>query len=91
MAKARRKGQSTRSKAKKRKTKVAARSAKRARRASASRATARKPQRFVLSHHREEDFDHGLRPYSAYRDLAPATHGRGQAHVIRMTKPFDEK
>ena len=92
MAKARRKGQSTRAKAKKRKTKVAARSAKRARRASASRATARKPQRFVLSHHREEDFDHGLRPYSAYRDLgiAPATNGMVQAHVIRMTKPFDE-
>ncbi len=33
----------------------------------------------------------GLRPYSAYRDLgiAPATSGLVQAHVIRMTKPFD--
>ena len=40
---------------------------------------------------REEDFDQGLRPYSAYRDLglAPATSGKVQAHVIRMTKPFD--
>ena len=91
MAKAKRKAKATRAKTKKR-TKVAAKSAKRARRASASRATARKPQRFVVSHHREEDFDHGLRPYSAYRDLgiAPATNGMVQAHVIRMTKPFDE-
>ncbi len=33
-----------------------------------------------------------MRAYSAYRDLgiAPATGGLVQAHVIRMTKPFDE-
>ena len=50
----------------------------------------RKPQKFAVSHHREEDFDAGLRPYSAYRDLglAIATDGLVQAHVIRMTKPF---
>jgi Cupin domain len=50
----------------------------------------RKPQKFTVSHHREEDFDAGLRPYSAYRDLglAAATAGMVQAHVIRMTKPF---
>ena len=50
----------------------------------------RRPQKFVVSHHREEDFDAGLRAYSAYRDLgiAPATGGMVQAHVIRMTKPF---
>src|SRR5689334_2622909 len=55
-----------------------------------TRAKARKPQRFAVSHHREEDFDQGLRAYSAYRDLglAPATDGLVQAHVIRMTKPF---
>jgi hypothetical protein len=55
-----------------------------------TRAKARKPQRFTVSHHREEDFDLGLRAYSAYRDLglAPATGGMVQAHVIRMTKPF---
>ena len=55
-----------------------------------TRAKARKPQRFTVSHHREEDFDQGLRTYSAYRDLglAPATDGLVQAHVIRMTKPF---
>jgi quercetin dioxygenase-like cupin family protein len=60
---------------------------------SAKRAKARKPQRFTFSHHRDEDFDQGLRPYSAYRDLgiAPATDGMVQAHVIRMTKPFDAK
>ena len=55
-----------------------------------TKAGARKPQRFTVSHHREEDFDQGLRAYSAYRDLgiAPATGGMVQAHVIRMTKPF---
>jgi hypothetical protein len=80
---------------KKRKTKATgARSKKKSKKnpaaRSAARAKARKPQRFVVSHHREEDFDHGLRPYSAYRDLgiAPATGGMVQAHVIRMTKPF---
>jgi quercetin dioxygenase-like cupin family protein len=51
---------------------------------------ARRQQKFTVSHHREEDFDQGLRTYSAYRDLgiAPATGGKVQAHVIRMTKPF---
>jgi quercetin dioxygenase-like cupin family protein len=56
-------------------------------------ARARRPkQTFTVSHQREEDFDAGLRGYSAYRDLgiAPATRGMVQAHVIRMTKPFDE-
>jgi quercetin dioxygenase-like cupin family protein len=58
----------------------------------AKSAPARWPrQLFTVSHLREEDFDHGLRPYSAYRDLglAPATGGKVQAHVIRMTRPFD--
>ena len=55
------------------------------------RAKARPKHKFTVSHHREEDFDQGLRPYSAYRDLgiAPATGGMVQAHVIRMTKPFN--
>jgi hypothetical protein len=56
-------------------------------------ARARRPkQKFTVSHQREEDFDAGLRTYSAYRDLglAPATNGMVQAHVIRMTKPYDE-
>ncbi|HEX5509417.1 MAG TPA: cupin domain-containing protein [Pseudolabrys sp.] len=58
------------------------------------KATSRWPkQHFTVSHLREEDFDHGLRSYSAYRDLglAKATGGRVQAHVIRMTKPFDAR
>jgi quercetin dioxygenase-like cupin family protein len=58
----------------------------------AKSAAARWPrQHFTISHMREEDFDPGLRPYSAYRDLglSPATGGKVQAHVIRMTKPFD--
>lgn len=82
MAKAKRRAKATRAKAKKTKTKAAAKSAARAR--------ARKPQRFTVSDHRDEDFDYGLRPYSAYRDLgiAKATDGMVQAHVIRMTKPF---
>jgi Cupin domain len=93
MAKAKRRA--ARAKAKKRRTRTAARpakSAKGARRARTSRAK-RPPRRFTFSHHREEDFDQGLRPYSAYRDLgiAPATTGMVQAHVIRMTKPFDAK
>ncbi|HET7163748.1 MAG TPA: cupin domain-containing protein [Pseudolabrys sp.] len=83
MAKARKKVQSRR--------KPASRKMKAHRRLKAkTRAKARPKQRFALSHHREEDFDQGLRPYSAYRDLgiAPATGGMVQAHVIRMTKPF---
>ena len=52
-----------------------------------------KKQTFAFSHLREKDFDQGLRPYSAYRDLgfAKATGGQLQAHVIRMTKPFNAK
>ena len=83
MAKARKKVQSRR--------KPASQKTKAPRRLKAkTRAKARPKQRFTLSHHREEDFDQGLRPYSAYRDLgiAPATGGMVQAHVIRMTKPF---
>ena len=73
------------------KKKVAAKKAKRAAPKAAKRAALkRKPQRFTVSHHRDEDFDPGLRAYSAYRDLglAPATGGMVQAHVIRMLPPF---
>ena len=54
------------------------------------RAKARKPQRFTVSHHRDEDFDQGLRTYAKYRDLglAPATAGMVQAHVIKFIPPF---
>jgi hypothetical protein len=56
-----------------------------------TRAKKRPAQKFTVSHPREEDFDAGLRAYSAYRDLgiAAATGGMARAHVIRMTKPFD--
>jgi quercetin dioxygenase-like cupin family protein len=82
MAKVKRKAKAGRPKTKKTKKKVVAKSA--------TPTKTRKPQRFTASHHRDEDFDYGLRPYSAYRDLgiASATHGMVQAHVIRMTKPF---
>jgi len=94
MAMRKRKAKAAKSKAKKVTKKTAAKSAKKsANRVARIRASAkaRKPQRFTVSHHREEDFDQGLRPYSAYRDLgiAPATGGMVQAHVIRMTKPFN--
>ena len=42
-----------------------------------------KPQKFAFSHLREEDFDQGLRPYSAYRDLGFAgdrRQGAGACH-----------
>ena len=90
MAKTRRKANSRKSKSKAGRKKVAA---KRARRASARKRAAprRKPQEFTVSHHRDGDFDAGLRAYSSYRDLgiAAATDGLVQAHVIRMTKPFE--
>jgi quercetin dioxygenase-like cupin family protein len=88
MAKARRKVQPKRGKAKAPGKKAKKAAVKPAR----AKAKARKPQRFTVSHHREEDFDAGLRAYSAYRDLglAAATDGMVQAHVIRMTKPFEE-
>jgi quercetin dioxygenase-like cupin family protein len=54
------------------------------------RAAARPKHKFAFSHHREEDFEQGLRSYAKYRDLglAPATGGMVQAHVIRMLPPF---
>ena len=56
---------------------------------SAKRAKARPKQKFTVSHHREADFDQGLR-YAKYRDLgiALATGGMVQAHVIRFIPPF---
>ena len=55
-----------------------------------TRAKKRPKQKFTVSHHREEDFDQGLRSYAKYRDLglAPATGGMVQAHVIRFIPPF---
>jgi quercetin dioxygenase-like cupin family protein len=83
MAKARKKVQAQRKPARR---KASARRAVKAK----TRVKARPSHKFTVSHHRDEDFDQGLRPYSAYRDLgiAPATSGMVQAHVIRMTKPF---
>jgi hypothetical protein len=53
------------------------------------RSKARPPQRFVVSHHRDEDFQGGLRSYANYRDLgiADATNGMVRAHVIRFLPP----
>ena len=62
-------------------------------RASSARPAAkavRPKQRFVVSHHREEDFKaDGLRAYAQYRDLgiAKSTHGLARAHVIRLIGP----
>jgi hypothetical protein len=56
----------------------------------AMRAKAWPKQKFTVSHHREADFEQGLRTYAKYRDLgiAPATGGMVQAHVIRLIPPF---
>ena len=53
----------------------------------------RSKQRFVVSHHREEDFETGLRAYAQYRDLgiAKATRGMVRAHVIRFVPPCDPR
>ena len=53
------------------------------------RRASRPLQRFVVSHHREEDFQGGLRTYAKYRDLgiAQATNGLVRAHVIRFVPP----
>ena len=83
------------------KTKASARRA--APRSAAKRTAARKPgsgarvrrraarplQRFVVSHHREEDFQGGLRTYAKYRDLgiAQATNGLVRAHVFASFRP----
>jgi len=93
MAKAKRKTKAPGTKAKKRRKTIAAKSAKKTARGKPTRQAKRRPQRFTVSHHRDDNFDQGLRAYSAYRDLgiAPATGGMVQAHVIRMTKPFSEE
>jgi mannose-6-phosphate isomerase-like protein (cupin superfamily) len=81
MAKRKAKAKAKKSKVKTKK-KIAAKKAK--------RATAWPRQKFTFSHHREEDFDAGLRSYANYRDLgiASATGGMVQAHVIRMIPQF---
>jgi len=54
-----------------------------------ARPKARFKQSFAVSHHREEDFDAGLRRYAQYRDLGinKATNGMVRAHVIRLVPP----
>jgi mannose-6-phosphate isomerase-like protein (cupin superfamily) len=77
-------------KAKAKAKKSKARTKKKAAAKKTKRAKARPKHKFSFSHHREEDFDAGLRSYARYRDLglAPATGGMVQAHVIRMIPPF---
>ena len=60
------------------------------RRSLALTTTRKRPtQKFTVSHHREEDFEGGLRRYAKYRDLgiANATNGMVRAHVIRFVPP----
>ncbi len=58
-------------------------------RAARTRAKARPKHAFTVSHHREDDFQTGLRRYAQYRDLGMnrATGGMVQAHVIRFVSP----
>ena len=53
------------------------------------KAKTRPKQTFTASHHREEDFEQGLRSYAKYRDLgmSRATNGMVQAHVVRFVPP----
>ena len=85
MARAKRK-KATKAKA----TKAKSKKKKPAKRMSVASRAKRRPQKFTVSHHREQDFDAGLRTYAKYRDLgiAPATGGMVQAHVIRMVPPY---
>src|SRR5512135_1555551 len=79
----------TKAKESKKPKKAAVKPAKRSKTAKA-RPKNRPKHKFTVSHHREEDFDQGLRTYAKYRDLgiAPATGGMVQAHVIRFIPPF---
>ena len=74
----------------KRKPKASKVKTKKNKKPTAKRAKPRPKQRFTFSHHRDEDFDAGLRSYAKYRDLgiAPATNGMVQAHVIKFIPPF---
>ena len=85
MARAKRK-KATKAKA----TKAKSKKKRPAKRMSVASRAKRPPQKFTVSHHREQDFDAGLRTYAKYRDLgiAPATGGMVQAHVIRMVPPY---
>jgi cupin domain len=58
-------------------------------RAARPKAKARRRHAFTVSHHREDDFQTGLRRYAQYRDLGmnAATGGMVQAHVIRFVPP----
>jgi mannose-6-phosphate isomerase-like protein (cupin superfamily) len=87
MAKARKKVQPRRKRAGR---KTSARRIVKAKPRAKAQTKPRRPQKFTVSHHREEDFSQGLRSYASYRDLglAPATGGMVQAHVIRMIPPF---
>jgi quercetin dioxygenase-like cupin family protein len=63
---------------------------RKARNLTGSRRRGPPPQRFTVSHYREEEFKSGLRAYAKYRDLgiSQATNGMVQAHVIRFAPPF---
>ena len=91
MAKGQSKGKDAKTKAKSSARKVSARrpSSRRAVASARARRKARPKQSFMVSHHREEDFDAGLRRYAKYRDLGinKATNGMVRAHVIRLVPP----
>jgi len=91
MAKAKRKAKSrTKSRTKSRRQPGRKPAGRRKTPAKRARAARRPQHKFAVSHHREEDFDDGLRAYARYRDLgmAEATSGMVRAHVIRFTPPF---
>ena len=91
MAKARKKVQARKAKSRKAAAgKPIARRGKKTKARTKARPKNRPKHKFTVSHHRDEDFDAGLRTYAKYRDLgiAPATGGMVQAHVIKFVPPF---
>jgi mannose-6-phosphate isomerase-like protein (cupin superfamily) len=79
----------TKGKAKAKRATPARKTPRRRATAAKPRAKTRRKHKFTVSHHREEDFQAGLRAYATYRDLGmnDATDGMVQAHVIRMVPP----
>lgn len=79
-----------------RKTKKTAPASRARRKIPVRRAASAKPvrrahkQSFVVSHHKPDAFEVGLRRYAQYRDLgiAAATDGMVRAHVIKFVPPF---
>jgi mannose-6-phosphate isomerase-like protein (cupin superfamily) len=88
--KSKRKSKQTEKTARRARGRTAARAKASAGRSATNKTTPRR-QAFVVSHHKPNAFEGGLRRYAQYRDLgiAAATKGLARAHVIKMIPPCD--